>query len=447
MIIQCKECGTKYRFDKSQITGEGVWVRCSRCGATFFQKNPLTEISSLVHSLGPEREPPEEVQEGTAWENVYPDAGDDIRIERVEEELAEGIEEGTAGGGPAWEEEPLGVGERMGIEEEVETEGAETAPAGEDTSRDIDTDMEMERAEEEELRTVDEAEAGSAVRETAWEVRLDTGEDAGSAEKGPPWEETYGDIGEIAGVEETPGRQRVREPWTFGDTDEMLSHERIMEKEGRKGAYLSGKKVVLYLVLVVLLAGGISLWLVPDGREMLVNRALPQAKKLLGIAGSGGTERAKEAITPTREEMAETEEKDTADKGVPELKVTLVDVGERFVKGWTGETIMVVEGSAVNDSALAVSHIQVRGKILDSSGTILSEEESHCGTILTDDELKNLTGSEIKGELSNLYGRNFRNADVQPGERIPFMLVFTMPADEASELVVELMDVKTAGGR
>jgi predicted Zn finger-like uncharacterized protein len=42
MIIQCKACKTKYRFDETVITGDGVWVRCSRCQNLFFQM-PLPE--------------------------------------------------------------------------------------------------------------------------------------------------------------------------------------------------------------------------------------------------------------------------------------------------------------------------------------------------------------------------------------------------------------------
>jgi len=40
MIIQCGECGTRYRFDEALILGEGVWVRCSRCQEVSFQENP-----------------------------------------------------------------------------------------------------------------------------------------------------------------------------------------------------------------------------------------------------------------------------------------------------------------------------------------------------------------------------------------------------------------------
>ncbi len=42
MIVQCKECKTKYRFDESLMDGEGVWVRCSRCKALFFLEKPMT---------------------------------------------------------------------------------------------------------------------------------------------------------------------------------------------------------------------------------------------------------------------------------------------------------------------------------------------------------------------------------------------------------------------
>jgi len=40
MIIQCKQCRTKFRFDDAQIVGDGLWMRCSRCQHVFFQDNP-----------------------------------------------------------------------------------------------------------------------------------------------------------------------------------------------------------------------------------------------------------------------------------------------------------------------------------------------------------------------------------------------------------------------
>jgi predicted Zn finger-like uncharacterized protein len=46
MIIQCRKCETRFRFDESLIEGDGVWVRCSRCQNVFFQERPSGETSS-----------------------------------------------------------------------------------------------------------------------------------------------------------------------------------------------------------------------------------------------------------------------------------------------------------------------------------------------------------------------------------------------------------------
>jgi predicted Zn finger-like uncharacterized protein len=50
MIIQCKQCRTKFRFDDTFMQGSGVWLRCSRCGHVYFQENThinKTELNSL----------------------------------------------------------------------------------------------------------------------------------------------------------------------------------------------------------------------------------------------------------------------------------------------------------------------------------------------------------------------------------------------------------------
>ncbi|PKN69350.1 MAG: hypothetical protein CVU54_11275 [Deltaproteobacteria bacterium HGW-Deltaproteobacteria-12] len=45
MIIQCRQCRTKFRFADDLMEGDGVWLRCSHCQHVFFQDNPQT-----VHS-------------------------------------------------------------------------------------------------------------------------------------------------------------------------------------------------------------------------------------------------------------------------------------------------------------------------------------------------------------------------------------------------------------
>jgi predicted Zn finger-like uncharacterized protein len=43
MIIQCRKCETRFRFDDALMEGDGVWVRCSRCQHVFFEDNPAAE--------------------------------------------------------------------------------------------------------------------------------------------------------------------------------------------------------------------------------------------------------------------------------------------------------------------------------------------------------------------------------------------------------------------
>jgi predicted Zn finger-like uncharacterized protein len=55
MIIQCRQCRTKFRFDDSFMQGSGVWLRCSRCGHVYFQEN--TAAKKSVADSTPEPEP------------------------------------------------------------------------------------------------------------------------------------------------------------------------------------------------------------------------------------------------------------------------------------------------------------------------------------------------------------------------------------------------------
>jgi len=50
MVIQCRQCRTKFRFDDSLMQGSGVWLKCSRCGHVYFQENPLLKQDADLSS-------------------------------------------------------------------------------------------------------------------------------------------------------------------------------------------------------------------------------------------------------------------------------------------------------------------------------------------------------------------------------------------------------------
>ena len=47
MIIQCRKCETRFRFDDTLMAGDGVWVRCSRCKHVFFQQRSVDDASAV----------------------------------------------------------------------------------------------------------------------------------------------------------------------------------------------------------------------------------------------------------------------------------------------------------------------------------------------------------------------------------------------------------------
>jgi predicted Zn finger-like uncharacterized protein len=57
MIIQCRQCRTKFRFDDALMEGDGVWMRCSHCQHVFFQDNP-GKVKSVVESKAGEEHVP-----------------------------------------------------------------------------------------------------------------------------------------------------------------------------------------------------------------------------------------------------------------------------------------------------------------------------------------------------------------------------------------------------
>ena len=67
MIIQCRQCRTKFKFDDALMQGNGVWLRCSRCGHVYFQENPLMKRRQICQS-----EPAKPVEESIPVESSVP---------------------------------------------------------------------------------------------------------------------------------------------------------------------------------------------------------------------------------------------------------------------------------------------------------------------------------------------------------------------------------------
>ena len=92
MIIQCKQCRTKFKFDDNLMQGSGVWLRCSRCGHVYYQENPLmkpkTDLPSVSESVSSEEVKSAEKSAELSTESpyvVYQDADGFHSLDRVTE--------------------------------------------------------------------------------------------------------------------------------------------------------------------------------------------------------------------------------------------------------------------------------------------------------------------------------------------------------------------------
>ena len=127
MIIRCRKCDTRFRFDETLIEGDGVCVRCSRCQNVFFEERPSGEppssapvgeipsvrISDAVrigdaNRIPEDRFPPAEERlpwaerEAASVTSLHPtEAEDEVPVELRKEPILEGIEADI-------EKEPLG---------------------------------------------------------------------------------------------------------------------------------------------------------------------------------------------------------------------------------------------------------------------------------------------------------------------------------------------------
>jgi len=368
MIIECKKCGTKYRFDESLIVGEGVRVRCSRCKNVFFQENPSRENGDLPLDIIEERETPRL----------------DIRKETPEEEIVREIPD---------------FDDSLEEKEPVDTEMEEKA--GEKIEKEF-PDFDDSLEEKEPVDAKMEEKAGE-------ELEKEFPDFDDSLEEKEPVD---------AEMEEKAGEKIEKE---FPDFDDSLEEKEPVdaEMEGDKEREKTKKhlwtpgKVLAYIVIVILVLGGVYMYLFPQmGNEVLDNLY--------------------------RYMSTDNQEKKDTGTAVLEGSVNFTNVKERLIKNFILGDLLVIQGTVVNKYEHPISKVKVRGKILNAAKEILDEVESYCGNLLTDEELGHLTGKEIAEELSIQIGSDISNDNIAPEGEIPFMIVFTNPPKEAVEFIVEL---------
>jgi predicted Zn finger-like uncharacterized protein len=96
--------------------------------------------------------------------------------------------------------------------------------------------------------------------------------------------------------------------------------------------------------------------------------------------------------------------------------------------------LVVIQGEVSNNFSTPKEFIQVEALLYDEQEKILAHARQLCGVTLTLFQLKVLNQKELEEALNNRVSILTNNVDVQPGSRIPFIVVFpNLPKEVFSE--------------
>lgn len=104
--------------------------------------------------------------------------------------------------------------------------------------------------------------------------------------------------------------------------------------------------------------------------------------------------------------------------------ISLDKVRGYYLENNNQDRLFVIEGEAVNHWKESRSFIKVKGVLLDSRGNKVQEQEAFCGNILSEKDLKEMSGGAIGKSLSSQFGVSFSNVNLFPNKSVPFMIVF-----------------------
>ncbi len=494
MIIQCAQCKAKFRLDDSKVSDAGIKVRCSKCKHIFVVKKEApveesdldlllggldshgtgaaagvgqqggvpqdvpasvtadtsqaetsfsfdgeeSEETSPSFAAGPSEEPE---SEGDFSSFALPSGDVEKPVSAPEEETRQdesfgGFEEERA----ETEDsnafaESVGVTPEFAVPEDGASQGDEV-PAREEEISFGEVSPEAFAAA---TNVSDAGAEGAEEEEISFEFSDDEttgdGEEAGSE----PSASSDIDFGEIDfGIEDTeaePSRSGLFSPAPenadlsagvelAGDkpsvetTPSVPSPDVVVEDEApplsissrRKGEPFLPTLLIALSVLVIIALAGLGFYYLKDGPEILNRLGVGFIAEWFGVESRG------------------------------EGTISLDKVGGSYlVNPEAGGELFVIRGEAVNNYRRPRAAIQVRGALLGKNGQILAQKVAYCGNNLTDEQIRTLPLERLDAAMGNQFGDSLVNLGVQPGKRIPFVVVITNIPKDAADYSVEVV--------
>ena len=119
--------------------------------------------------------------------------------------------------------------------------------------------------------------------------------------------------------------------------------------------------------------------------------------------------------------------------------LTTMDINSKFIDNEKGGRIFVVTGKVRNGYSVPCNKIQLQGKLFTKGKVLAKTELAYAGVIINDLELAGQEVAQIKQRLKTGGGQTAELV-VNPGQTLPFMVVFSeLPAD-LDEFAIELLN-------
>ena len=126
----------------------------------------------------------------------------------------------------------------------------------------------------------------------------------------------------------------------------------------------------------------------------------------------------------------------------PEMKetgeISVDNISSKFIDNTTHGKLFVITGTVKNEFSESRKYIKIQGSLFSSGKTLAKEVTIYGGNVLSDQNLSEMSLTDINQRLSNRFGDKKSNFDVKPGKSIPFMVVFSDLPESLEEFTIEV---------
>jgi len=117
-------------------------------------------------------------------------------------------------------------------------------------------------------------------------------------------------------------------------------------------------------------------------------------------------------------------------------QVALIEVRGTYQRAKEGKNFLLITGQALNNAPVPLMQVQVHAKLLDGNGNVLDDKSAFCGNSVPASVLRDLSLHVVE-IIPRLKPTN--RFLIEPGEKSPFVIVFTDVAPRAAEFTAEVV--------